>query len=834
MRRWWQLREGWLTPFLLLAMVMTAVGSLQSARWHPALRGALGLLTYAALVGWALGFLLAWIRRIPRGLAHLVGAAGGLAWVIQLSGALRAVSVPGTGETLRFLDPALQSWKDVAVDLLIRALVLWRTFIRGAAGEDVVLFVVILAVVAWLMGFLSTWFAIRSHWVVLAVGFPGGVLLLNTFYAPKVPVTYFGFYVFLALIFLVYYFWKQRETDWQEHKVRYPQEMGRGVFWAGVLLSAILVLGTAFLPTTAGGSEEGGFWEQFIQPWREVRSTWERLFSNVGGDFEPQIRLGEYSPSFGLGGARSSPDGIAFEVRSTRNEYLRGIAFDQYDGRGWASTAELGPLWVVGKNRLPVSRDGRVTVEQEIIPRLQGGNMVFAYAEPVSVSLPAVIELSADIYGASGLPDVVAVRTRTSLIEGLPYRVVSYVSAIDKTSLRQSGQSYPAAIAGRYLQLPSALPQRVYDLADRIVAGKLNVTIPVTLTGDLTLPAARVGTPPVVIHVEAGQVVSATPPGGLVRAGLVTPYDASEAIEEYLRTQYRYSENISAPPTSVDVVDYFLFESKVGYCDYFASAMTVLMRTQGIPARLIRGYAAGYYNQDTGSYLVPARVAHSWTEVYFPVYGWQRFEPTAADYTSRPRRAEAPPPQGTRAPRTPQADDQMDDARPPRDLEDDGSLPDLGPGFGQSQRFPWAAVWIPGMVLGLGVLGVGGLALRANRGLGRFSLTAATYERMCRWADIVNLIAPGEQTPYEISGHLADTLPERRTEVSQIASAYVRERFSLNPLQEAEVGGVSQSWKQLRWTLWSYPGLQLWNRVRQLWGEVWQRLRERLRSRSEV
>jgi transglutaminase-like putative cysteine protease len=832
MRRWWQLREGWLTPFLLLAMVMTAVSSLQSGRWHPALQEALGLLTYAAVVGWALGFLLAWIRRVPRGLAHVVGVAGGLAWLVQLSGALRAVIVPGTSQTLRFLDPALQGWPDLAVDLLIRALILWRTFIRGATGEDAVLFVIVLALVSWLMGFLSVWFAIRSHWPAVAVGFPGLVLLLNTFYAPKVPVAYFGFYVFLTLVFLVYYFWKQREVEWQEHKVRYPQEMGRSVLWAGILLSAILVLGTAFLPTSAGSAEEGGFWERFIQPWREVRSTWERLFSTVSGDIEPEVRLGEYGSAFGLGGARSSPDGIAFEVRSQRNDYLRAIAFDQYDGRGWVSTAELGPLWVMGSERLPVSKEGRVTVVQEIIPRMQGGNMVFAYAEPVSVSLPAVVELSADLYGANKLPDIVAVRTRTSLVEGQPYRVVSYVSAIDKTSLRQSGRSYPAEISGRYLQLPSTLPLRVYELADRIVAKKLVATIPATLAGELTLPAQQVGTAPVVVHVEAGLVVSVDPPGGLVRAGLVTPYDASEAIEEYLRTQYAYSEDIPAPPTTVDVVDHFLFESKIGYCDYFASAMVVLMRTQGVPARLIRGYAAGYYNEDTGSYLVPARVAHSWVEVYFPVYGWQRFEPTAADYTSPPRRAEAPAPAGTRAPSTPVADEGQGDLKPPR--QDNGLPPDAGLNSSQSRRFPLAALWIPGVFLGIGAMGVGLLVLRVNRGLGQFSPATATYERMCRWAGRVNLVPAGEQTPYEISSHLADTLAKRRTEVSQIASAYVRERFSRNPLEAAEVTEVKQSWKQLRWMLWGYPGQQLWNRVVLLWGEIRRKQRELLQGHSEV
>jgi hypothetical protein len=473
---------------------------------------------------------------------------------------------------------------------------------------------------------------------------------------------------------------------------------------------------------------------------------------------------------------------------------------------------------------------------QEITPILQGGNMVFAYAEPVSASLPAVVELSADIHGGQRYPDVVAVRSRTSLAQGRPYRVISYVPAIDKTSLRLAGQSYPAEIRDRYLQLPSGVPQRVYDLAAQVVADRLQSTIPPTLTGDLTLASTLPGVGSVVVHVESGRIVgissagelgkaSVEPSAGLVQAGLVTPYDAAEAIEEYLRTQLNYRDDVAAPPPTVDVVDYFLFESKTGYCDYFASAMVVLMRTQGVPARLIRGYAGGVYDQDRGAYVVAARLAHSWVEVYFPVYGWQRFEPTAADYTSRPRRAERPSSPSAPARTTPITDEELDDLRPPRDDEglDPGAGLDVGPGRG----FPRAALWVPGVFLVVGAVGVGILALRVNRGLWRFSLPAATYERMCRWAGMVDVVPAGERTPYEISGHMVELLSQRRTEISQIAAAYVRERFSLHPLAPEELPAVRQSWARLRWVLWTVPlqrararFLQLWHKVQRLWEKI--------------
>jgi hypothetical protein len=109
------------------------------------------------------------------------------------------------------------------------------------------------------------------------------------------------------------------------------------------------------------------------------------------------------------------------------------------------------------------------------------------------------------------------------------------------------------------------------------------------------------------------------------------------------------------------------------------------------------------------------------------------------------------------------------------------------------------------------------LAGRANRGLGRFSPPTATYERMCRWADIVRAAPRGPATPFEISDHLSAELPACRAEVEQIAAAYVRERFSLRPLLADEFRAGRESWRKLRWLLWGLPLRRLGDRVRALW-----------------
>jgi len=173
------------------------------------------------------------------------------------------------------------------------------------------------------------------------------------------------------------------------------------------------------------------------------------------------------------------------------------------------------------------------------------------------------------------------------------YRVETWVPAYPRSIAANAGRSYPDWIRNRYLALPDMLPDRIRNLAVQISA-----------TG-------------------------------------ATPYDQVLAIEKYLRT-IPYNLDLPAPPANRDIVDYFLFDLKQGYCDYYATAMVVLVRSIGIPARLVIGYASGSYDTLNALYRVTEADAHSWPEVYFPELGWIEFEPTA----SRPLMpdAEAPPP----------------------------------------------------------------------------------------------------------------------------------------------------------------------------------------------
>jgi transglutaminase-like putative cysteine protease len=113
-----------------------------------------------------------------------------------------------------------------------------------------------------------------------------------------------------------------------------------------------------------------------------------------------------------------------------------------------------------------------------------------------------------------------------------------------------------------------------------------------------------------------------------VTKGTTNAFDAATAIETFLRTKYKYTLKPPPTPPGQDPLAFFLFVSKQGYCEYFASAMGDMMRSLGIPVQLVNGYGPGTFDNRTQTFVVRESDAHTWVQVYFPQYGWVPFEPT--------------------------------------------------------------------------------------------------------------------------------------------------------------------------------------------------------------
>lgn len=160
------------------------------------------------------------------------------------------------------------------------------------------------------------------------------------------------------------------------------------------------------------------------------------------------------------------------------------------------------------------------------------------------------------------------------------YSGLSQLPMFERARLQTAGTDYPEVVRATYLQLP--------EIDSRIVVLARQATEHAT-----------------------------------------TPYDKAAALENYLKTKFAYTLDLTGNPGK-DPLARFLFETRAGHCEYFASAMTVMLRTLGIPAREVNGFLPGEYNDLGGDYIVRASDAHSWVEAYFPGNGWVVFDPTPA------------------------------------------------------------------------------------------------------------------------------------------------------------------------------------------------------------
>ncbi len=259
----------------------------------------------------------------------------------------------------------------------------------------------------------------------------------------------------------------------------------------------------------------------------------------------------------------------------------RGIALAVFDGARWMNPPQYRPLQFSREGGFDVSRadvatpaprPGELKFLRYRVLMEPIGTDVFFFAPRAEALYGPYREVSTDGAGTVFNKDV---RTISS------YRAVSNIYDQPAATLRQSGGHYPPEVALTYLQLPSVDP-RVRKLAHDVTANARN------------------------------------------------EYDKAAALEEFLRTNYGYT--LTLPRTiSKDPIANFLLERKQGHCEYFASAMTVMLRSLGIPARMVNGFRTGEFNSVTGSYIIRASDAHSWVEVFFPGNGWVTFDPTPAD-----------------------------------------------------------------------------------------------------------------------------------------------------------------------------------------------------------
>ena len=283
-------------------------------------------------------------------------------------------------------------------------------------------------------------------------------------------------------------------------------------------------------------------------------------------------------------------------------------------------------------------------------------------------------------------------------------------------------------------------------------------------------------------------------------ANATTPYDQAAAIEAYLRgPTFSYTLKPRQWPAGVDPIEFFLFTSHEGYCQFFATAMGDMLRSLGIPSRLVNGFGPGTLDANLHTTIVRSRDAHTWVEVYFPKYGWIPFEPTndsvyqpiprgnpgGASLCLRESGCINPPSTSGKA------GDLPGPVGHPGSTGGGGSAPSAS--FRLSVPDAGTLTKIAGVLLSLVLvlLAAGGRYLRPRS-------VMAAWNRMLVLARLAGAERRPGETPLELGRRLAQVFPEASDPVRALADGFVVAAYAPPEVAETGRATVMDAWSALR------------------------------------
>lgn len=729
-----RLREGLSSLFLVWAMLLVASMAVLQAD----LIDGLHILPIVATLALGAGWLLAKSVFSDR-TAHIFALVYGIFFIFYL-----------VGTTLPYDGP----WRERVLDLISRQAEWLQKAVGGGTSRDGIIFVIQTTAVFWLLGYLAGWYTFRrTH--VWRVVVPTGIVLLSVVYyynGPRPLLIYLAIYTLLALLFVAVTHLTDEQREWRRASVRFDRGIQYDFMRAGLVAALVALLLAWSLPGLKANTSVSAAFSGAGGPWRTFQDTWTRLFSSLrsygAGTSDP------YQDTLVLGGPRSVGNTLVMDVQVAKElpygVYWQAIVYDTYEDGGWrAAESDVGELVHYpddGALNVPFSMS-RTVITQTVTNYLPNSSFLYAAPEVISSDRQMLVDAT---YDPQGQTLVTALRSRFILRQGDQYQVASRVSVADATSLRAAPVTYPQWIQDRYLQLPDTITPQTLELA-------------ADLTADLT-----------------------------------NPYDKAIAVRDYLRANIDYNDQIDAAPEGIDPVHYTLFDLQEAYCTYYASAMAVMLRSQGIPARLVSGYALGEYDEPSQSYRVRAVNSHTWVEVYFPNYGWIHFEPTssipvaerpssaAGELGSVVNEAEAPGPESL---------------LPPEDLlgleRADGLLGGLDEGALNQGALTNVAWWQ--IVTGVVLLVIAGAAVVAGINYNRRveGDVNRSYTRLGDWARWLGIPWRPTQTPYEQADSLVALIPQGQKPVRNLTRQYVLQRFSPAKSTEGDFD-PHREWRELR------------------------------------
>lgn len=575
-----------LAALLLIVAILTSATRLVATKWVSQLSLVQNIAVWGTLAGLALGK-----SKFPRWLVFLFAVAYGVYVIPWQLGLTMAEGI---------------EWRERLFSMAGRIQMVIQDILAHRDVQDNLFFLMLMALLYWVIGVYAGFQLVRNANIWRAI-LPTGlaVFVIHAFDSLlDSRAWYLPVYIFLSLMLLARVNFLRQRKKWEAARTHIPADVGLDLGRIALGISVIIIFVAWNAPILSSSiSGIAKMYNNLNRPWLSLKDRMSFLFASLRASVGFVSNSFGNTESLGLGGPKTNDivmtvDGPKYPYVGARY-YYRARVYDEYNSGTWTTNLLSTSTFAPDKNYFKQEPEtGRFDAVFRITPYIAIGEL-YLPSQPVWVSRPGQLQ-----YGAipTDYIDMVALQAVPYIRPGETYEARSSLASVTQYRLRNAGTLYPQWVLDRYLQLPENITPRTRELAKQIAQG------------------------------------------------LENPYDIVDAVTNYLRNNIVYQVTIDPPPAGQEVIDWFLFDYKKGFCNYYSTAEVVLLRSLGIPARWAVGFAEGERvitqaelntprrgqeppdttSMDVATFNVRQKDAHAWPEVYFPNMGWVEFEPTTS------------------------------------------------------------------------------------------------------------------------------------------------------------------------------------------------------------
>lgn len=475
------------------------------------------------------------------------------------------------------------SWVSRLESIFGRIIFTSHQFVENTQISDPILFLSFLSIIIWFTALFAGFFLVRNSKPWIPIFISAITIFSAEIYSQPSNYLYSGFFIFFLLVLISRISLMENSNNWRLRRVPIEVEAEPLIRKTSLIVAFVVVFLSWNITTIVSAfQKDSPENKQMIGFVAEIQAQFAKITAPIQGNV--YIRTEFFGNTVELGTGSQLTEEVIFEISANQRKptgiryYWKGKSYDTFTNNKWESTYDGEKQFDTNELIPNIPEIITSTKRTFTIKTLKNLGVLYAPLYPQRIDRP--FNAYYQIQPTDNI-DITSLALDKITFSGETYQVENIIINPTIAQLRKSTQDYPDWITRKYLQLPFNFSENVSNLALELSKTQTN------------------------------------------------PYDKVEEITKYLRENITYNDQIPVPPIDQDIVEWFLFDLKEGFCNYYATTEVLMLRSIGIPARISFGYAQGEQLDSSGTeFVVRREQLHAWPEVYFQGIGWVIFEPT--------------------------------------------------------------------------------------------------------------------------------------------------------------------------------------------------------------